>query len=419
MLQTVVPAPRSITPALAFMLALSCGLIVANFYCAQPLTGLIGEALGLAPAQTGLIVTLTQSGYALGLLLVVPLGDLVENRTLAVASIAAAMAALVAMATVRFADMFLAATLLLGVACSSVQVLLAYAAHFTTDTNRGRVIGGLTSGLMLGIMLARPVASFVTYYAGWRAVFALSAALMGVVAVILAAGMPRYRPSTRLSYLGILRSMPPLLRDVPILRRRAAYHAALYASFSLFWTAVPLLLASAPFGYTQQAIGLFALAGTGGVIVAPVAGRIADRGWTIQATGLAIACVLAAFVIALVGGELRSVTLLVVAALLIDAGLVTNFVLSQRLIYGPKPESRSRIGALFTAMFFAGGALGSALAAASLVAGGWQLTSVIGMGFAAGALALYGSELFRSRARPAFNARAIAQQRSAPRAAPR
>jgi predicted MFS family arabinose efflux permease len=412
-------APRSITPMLAFMLALSCGLIVANFYYAQPLTGLIGEALGSAPAQTGLIATLTQSGYALGLLLFVPLGDLVENRTLAVASIAAALAALVAMSTARFADMFLAATLLLGVACSSVQILLPYAAHFTTEANRGRVIGGLTSGLMLGIMLARPAASFVTFYAGWRAVFALSAALMGVVAAILAAGMPRYRPSTRLSYLGILRSMPPLLRDVPILRRRAAYHAALYASFSLFWTAVPLLLASAPFGFSQQAIGLFALAGTGGVIVAPVAGRIADRGWTTPATGLAIACVLVAFVIALVGGELHSVALLVVAALLIDAGLVTNFVLSQRLIYGPKPESRSRIGALFTAMFFAGGALGSALAAASLVAGGWQLTSAIGMGFAACALLLYAGELIRSRTSRAFKPRAIAQRRSAPRAAPR
>src|SRR5262245_18419154 len=123
-------APSSITPALAFMLALSCGLIVANFYYAQPLTGLIGEALELAPAQTGLIVTLTQSGYALGLLLVVPLGDLLENRTLAVASLAAAMAALVAMSTAHAAGMFLAATLLLGVACSSVQILLPYAAHF-------------------------------------------------------------------------------------------------------------------------------------------------------------------------------------------------------------------------------------------------------------------------------------------------
>jgi predicted MFS family arabinose efflux permease len=220
---------------------------------------------------------------------------------------------------------------------------------------------------------------------------------MGITAAMLATGMPRYQPDTRLSYFGILRSLPGLLRDVPILRRRAAYHVALYASFSLFWTAVPLLLASERFGLTQRGIGLFALAGTGGVIIAPIAGIIADRGWTKPATGCAIAAVLAAFVIGLFGGEMRSISLLVTAAILIDAGLVINFVLSQRSIYGPRPESRSRIGALFTAIFFGGGALGSAFAAASLVQGGWELTTQIGMAFAAGALALYAGELFWSR----------------------
>ena len=390
-------APASITPALTVLLALACALIVANLYYAQPLTGLIGPALGLAPAQTGLLVTMTQLGYGLGLLAFVPLGDLIDNRRLAVANLLIAAAALVGIACAPAAGVFLAATLVVGIACTTVQILLPYAAHFTTEADRGRVIGSLTSGLMLGIMLARPAASFVTYYAGWRAVFGGSAVLMTLMAAILAFGMPRYQPVTRLSYLGILRSLPALLRDVPILRRRAAYHAALYASFSLFWTAVPLLLAGERFGLTQRGIGLFALAGTGGVIIAPIAGTIADRGLTKPATGFAIGAVLAAFGIALVGGEMHSISLLVVAALLIDAGLVTNFVLSQRSIYAPRPESRSRIGGLFTAMFFAGGALGSALAAASLVAGGWELTSQIGMAFAAGALALYAGEPAASR----------------------
>ena len=390
-------APPSVTPALTFLLALACALIVANLYYAQPLTGLIGPALGLAPGETGLLVTVTQLGYGLGLLAFVPLGDLIDNHRLAVASLLIAAVALVVIAYAPAAGVFLAATLVVGIACTTVQILLPFAAHLTTEADRGRVIGSLTSGLMLGIMLARPAASFVTYYAGWRAVFALSAALMTLMAAILALGMPRYQPVTRLSYLGILRSLPVLLREVPILRQRAAYHAALYASFSLFWTAVPLLLASERFGLTQRGIGLFALAGTGGVIVAPIAGMIADRGWTNPATGLAISAVLAAFGIALIGGEMRSISLLVVAALLIDAGLVINFVLSQRSIYAPKPESRSRIGGLFTAIFFTGGALGSALAAASLVAGGWELTSQIGMAFAAGALALYAGEFAASR----------------------
>jgi predicted MFS family arabinose efflux permease len=358
---------------------------------------LIGKDLGLGPGQTGLLVTMTQVGYGFGLLLFVPLGDLVDNRKLAAASVVVAALALIAISLAPTAGAFLAATLIVGVACTTVQILLPFAAHFTTEADRGRVIGSLTSGLMLGIMLARPAGSFVTYFAGWRAVFAVSAGLMGLVAIVLAAGMPRYQPATRVSYLGILRSLPALLRDVPILRRRAAYHAALYASFSLFWTAVPLLLAGEHFGLTQRGIGLFALAGTGGVIVAPIAGIIADRGWTRPATGFAITAVLAAFAIALAGWYAGSIALLVVAAILIDAGLVINFVLSQRSIYGPKPESRSRIGGLFTAIFFTGGALGSALAAASLVAGGWTLTTGIGMAFAAGALTLYAGELIWSR----------------------
>jgi predicted MFS family arabinose efflux permease len=388
---------RSVTGALALILALACGFIAANLYYAQPLTGLIGAALGLGPAQIGLLVTMTQIGYGLGLILFVPLGDLVENRSLAVGGVAVAMAALVVMALAQSASVFLTATLIAGIACSTVQILLPFAAHFTTEADRGKVIGSLTSGLMLGIMLARPAASIVTYWAGWRAVFWLSAVLMGLVASALWLGMPRRQPSSTLSYLGILRSMPSLLREVPILRRRAAYHAALYASFSMFWTAVALLLASDRFGLSQQGIALFALAGTGGVIIAPLAGTIADRGWTRPATGLAILAVLSAFVIALIGGEFHSIALLVVAAVLIDAGLVINFVLSQRAIYGPKPASRSRIGGLFTAMFFTGGALGSALAAATLVAGGWHLTCVTGVAFAGAALVLYAGELVWSR----------------------
>jgi predicted MFS family arabinose efflux permease len=346
--------------------------------------------------QTGLLVTATQLGYGLGLLVFVPIGDLIENRRLAIVSLTVAALALIAIALAHSAAAMLAATFALGLACTLVQILLPYAAHFTSDADRGHVIGMLTSGLMLGIMLARPVASFITYYAGWHAVFMLSAVLMTLVAAALATAMPRYRPIARLTYLEILQSLPALLRELPILRRRAAYHAALYASFSLFWTAVPLLLASARFGLTQEGIGLFALAGTGGVIIAPLAGIIADRGWTRPATGAAIAAVLAAFVIALIGGQQGSIALLVIAALLIDAGLVINFVLSQRAIYGPRPESRSRIGGLFTAMFFCGGAFGSALAATSLVAGGWLLTTGIGMSFAATALLLYGSEIVRS-----------------------
>jgi predicted MFS family arabinose efflux permease len=388
---------KTVTPFLALVLALGCGLVAANLYYAQPLVGPIGAAFGIRPAETGLLVTLTQLGYGLGLLFVVPLGDRIENRRLVVAAVCAAGVALIVMSTAPHAAIFLLGALALGVASTAVQVLLPYATYLTPEASRGRVLGALTSGLMLGIALARPLASLVTYHFGWRAVFALSAVLMAAIAAILHFSMPPRWPPATLSYRGVLRSLPPLLRDVPILRRRAIYHAALYASFSLFWTAVPLLLASERFRLRQQSIGLFALAGAGGVVIAPIAGWVADRGLTRSGTGCAMLSILCAFAIAWIGNDVGSVGLLILSAILIDAGLVTNFVLSQRVIYGARPDSRSRIGGLFTALFFLGGAFGSALATASFAAGGWPLTTAIGSGLAALALIVFAGEFVRLR----------------------
>ncbi len=385
----------AVTSGLAIVLALGCGLIAANLYYAQPLTGPIGAAFAIPPAETGLLVTVTQIGYGLGLLFVVPLGDLIENRRLVVVAVCAAGVSLIAMSTAQHALVFLFGALALGIASTAVQILLPYAAHLTPAAHRGRVLGLLTSGLMLGIALARPLASLVTSGFGWRAMFALSAILMMVIAAVLRFGMPPRQSRTTASYVGILRSLPKLLRDVAILRRRAAYHAALYASFSLYWTAAPLLLASGRFGLSQHGIGLFALAGAGGVVIAPIAGTIADRGMTRRGTGAAMLAMLCAFALAWVGGEIRSVAMLALAAILIDAGLVTNFVLSQRAIYEAQPESRSRVGGLFTALFFLGGALGSALGTASFASGGWAATAAIGIGFAMLALIAFAVELVR------------------------
>jgi len=221
---------------------------------------------------------------------------------------------------------------------------------------------------------------------------------LAVLALVLGATMPPRRPASFLGYRGILGSLPRLWQELPLLRRRTAYHAALYASFSLFWTAVPLLLAGPGFGLTQREIALFALAGAGGVVIAPVAGWIADNGWTRPATGLAIGSVLLSFAVAFLGGTVGSVIALAVAAVLVDIGLVTNFVLSQRAIYGMRPDARSRIGGLFTAIFFTGGAAGSLAATASLATGGWQLTATLGAGLASAALLVYATELRPARA---------------------
>ncbi|HEY8338023.1 MAG TPA: MFS transporter, partial [Tardiphaga sp.] len=278
------PAPHSqhsaaspMSRGLTILLAVATGLIAANIYYAQPLAGPIGAALGMPSGATGLIVTLTQIGYGAGLLLIVPLGDLVENRRLVLCVIGLGALALLGAALSSHPAPFLAASLLIGLGSVAVQILVPYAAHLAPEAIRGRAVGNVMSGLALGIMLARPVASLITAWSSWRVVFVLSAVMMAVLAIVLRMVLPQRRPHSRMSYGALLASMGRLVVTTPVLRRRALYQAALFASFSLFWTVTPLLLAGPAFRLSQTGIGLFALAGVAGAIASPLAGRLADR----------------------------------------------------------------------------------------------------------------------------------------------
>ena len=384
---------------LTLLLAASCGLIVANLYVAQPLVGPIGASLGLSPAARGLIPTMSQVGYGAGLLLIVPLADLVENRRLILCALGLAVPALAAAALSTHAAPFLAASLLIGLGSVAAQILVPYAAHMATDATRGRVVGNVMSGLMLGIMLARPVASFVTQASSWHAVFALLATAMVGLALVLRAALPPRRPEPGPGYGALLASMGRLALRTPVLQRRALYHACLFAAFSLFWTAVPLQLASA-YHLSQDGIALFALVGVAGAVAAPLAGRAADRGWTRPATALAIAAVIAALLLGRLGdqgGSRLGLAALVVAAVVLDLGVTANNVLGQRAIYQLGGAARGRLNGLYMATFFAGGAAGSALGGWAYARGGWSLALWIGLVLPLPALV--GSLTERTRAR--------------------
>jgi predicted MFS family arabinose efflux permease len=234
---------RTIPAWLTILLAASCGLIVANLYYAQPLVGPISSTLKLSAAAAGLIVALTQMGYCLGLLFIVPLGDLIENRRLILSLILICMLATIVTASVHSPIPFLFAAIVTGLGAVAVQVLVPYAAHLAPEESRGHVVGNVMSGLMFGIMLARPAASLVTHLFSWRTVFALSAALMALLSAILFRWLPERFPESTTRYGALLRSMIPAFRTTPILRRRALYHFCLFGAFSLFWTTVPLYLA--------------------------------------------------------------------------------------------------------------------------------------------------------------------------------
>ncbi len=381
------------TAQLAMLFAAAGGLIAANLYYAQPLVGVIGPSLGLSQAAAGLIVTLPQLGYGIGLLLIVPLGDLLENRRLILVLSGCCILALLGAALSVSPGAFLSASMCVGLSSVVLQVLSPYASHLASNAVRGRIVGLLMSGQMLGIMLARPVASLVAYRASWHAVFALSALSLFVVVAVLGRSLPRRLPDSPFSYWKLLVSMAQLARRTPILQRLALYHAALFAAFSLFWATVPLLLSGPDFRMSQVGIAWFALVETPGVVAATIAGGIADRGWTRPATGLALTLVALCFPITwFVQRGPEALMLLATAAVLLGVGVTINVVLGQRAIFLLASEHRSRLNGVYMAAFYLSGALGSAVGVWAYARGGWQLASWIGLAMPIIALICFATE---------------------------
>ncbi|MGB9992306.1 MFS transporter [Pseudoduganella rhizocola] len=385
---------------MVWLMAIATGLIVANLYFAQPLVGPISQATGLNPGAAGLIVTLTQIGYCLGLIFIVPLGDLVENRKLILCALALTALSLLAAAFSNSAALFLAAAFCIGLGSVAAQVVVPFAAHLSKPETRGQTVGTVMSGLLLGIMLARPVSSLVTDALGWHAIFVISAIGTGVLALVLRSKLPQRVPAHAMSYGALLGSMWHLLKTTPVLRRRAAYQFCMFGAFSLFWTTVPLELAGPAFGLSQTGIALFALAGVAGAIASPIAGRRADQGKSRSTTAMALGAGALAFAAPLLftsGGYTAQLALLVCASIVLDMGVSANLVTGQRAIYALGAEVRSRLNGLYMSIFFMGGALGSLLGGWMFAHHGWHGVLLAGLAFPAAALAVYATEFTSSR----------------------
>jgi len=360
--------------------ALMAGLVVANIYYAQPIIERIAPDLGISLSHAGMIVSLTQIGYALGLFLLVPLGDLFENRRLIVGTVMLTAVALAAAALAPNGSTFLAASVVIGLSSVAVQMLVPLAAHLTPEAERGRTVGNIMGGLLTGILLARPLASLVTDHLGWRPLFGAAAlAMIGVVLIVLRV-VPRRQPAAGPNYVGLLRSLITLLREQPLLRQRSLYQATLFGAFSLFWTAVPLELASRH-NFSQTQIAFFALIGAAGVVSGPLGGRLADRGLARPATLFAMFGAALALLASAIPGTDGHVWALALVAVALDFCVQLNMVISQREIYGLSPHHRSRVTAVVMTSIFIGGATGSSIAA-PLVTGamGWSAAALVAGG---------------------------------------
>ncbi|SFL93163.1 MFS transporter [Methylobacterium pseudosasicola] len=390
------PEPARLSRGLTLLFSVAAGVIVLSLYASQPLAGIIGPSLGLGTTETGLVTTITLLGYAGGLFLVVPLTDLVENRALITRTLGAAVIALAGAAAAPSAPLFLVASFLVGVTASAIQMLVPTAAALAPVTERGRVVGTVMSGLMLGILLSRPAASLVAEYAGWRWFYGILAALVALLTIVLGQVVPERRPAQVASYPRLIASLLALLRREPVLRRRAASQGLCMGAFGVFWTSVALRLAEPPFNLSQTGIALFALAGAAGAVVAPVAGRAGDRGLTRPATILAHLAILGAMALAACGGAEPTAIMpaplalgaMVLAAVLLDLGVIGDQTLGRRAINMLQPEARGRLNGLFTGLFFLGAALGSGLSGLAWVQAGWAGVCAVGALFGAAALVL-------------------------------
>ncbi|WP_397452614.1 MFS transporter [Pseudomonas sp. NA-150] len=369
----------TMTRGMVLLFAFCCGAIVGNIYYAQPIIGLIAPDIGLTSTMASVIVSLTQIGYALGLFFLVPLGDLLENRKLMIITSLVAILSLLGAAFSQQPSVFLVASLLIGFSSVSVQILIPLAAHLAPEESRGRVVGGIMSGLLLGILLARPLSSVIADHFGWRVVFDTAAALMIVISVVLATMVPKRQPSHSASYGQLIGSLWTLLRRHSVLRQRAFYQGLMFATFSLFWTAVPLELAR-NHGLSQTQIALFALVGAIGAIAAPISGRLADAGHTRVASLLALVFAALSFLPALIHPA-YSVIGLAVTGVVLDFCVQMNMVLGQRAVYALDANSRGRLNALYTTSIFIGGAVGSAIASVLFDHGGWSWIVMAGSAF--------------------------------------
>lgn len=381
---------------LMLVFAIACGLVAANLYYAQPMLETIARQFHATSAAVGQIVTLTQLGFAAGLLLLVPLGDLLDRRRLIGLTLAVATLALIAMALAPTLAVLLVAGLVVGLTSVVAQILVPFAATLANSASRGRVVGFVMSGLLLGILLSRTIAGLISQVAGWRAVYGIAAALIGVLIVVLWRELPdAARPAQGTSYARLLRSVFAIALEEPLLRRRAAYGALGFAAFSVLWTSIAFLLARPPYSYNQAAIGLFGLVGVAGALAASFAGRWADRGLAHRSTGGFILATLISWgLIALGVGSLLA---LIAGILLLDLGVQGIHITNQSEIYRLRPEARSRLTAAYMTTYFVGGALGSATSAAVFAVAGWLGVAALGAGFVALALLLW---LTERRTRP-------------------
>lgn len=389
---------------LLLLLATIAGVTVANIYFNQPLLDDFRQSFPSGAAWIGAVPAATQLGYALGMLLLAPLGDRYDRRRIILLQIALVCVALLVAATAPTLVVLIAASLAIGVLATIAQQAVPFAAELAPPEGRGHAVGTVMSGLLLGILLARTAAGFIGQYFGWRSVFGASIVALLVLAVVIVKKLPKSQPTSTLGYGKLIGSMWHLAVELKGLREASATGACLFAAFSLFWPVLTFLLAGEPFHLGPQAAGLFGIVGAAGALAAPWAGRSADKRGPRAVITLSLALLALAFVIFAFSG--KSIVGLVIGVIVLDVGVQAAQISNQSRIYALRPEARSRVNTVYMVCYFIGGATGSAVGAVTWHAFGWVGACLAGLAFTA----LAGWIHYATRPREGAGARASSAQ---------
>lgn len=377
----------NLTTFIVLLMAVTCGVTVANLYFIQPLLTEVSNTFNVSEASAGFIVTLTQIGYAFGLFFFVPLGDMKERRSLIVKMLIFVSISLFAVAFSPNYWILLLASFFVGFTTIIPQLVVPFAAHLADPSERGKILGTVMSGLLIGILLSRTFSGVVGGILGWRIVYIFAGILMLVFALLIRRLMPASNPVSNMSYGELILSIGGIIRNERVLREAAINGALMFGGFSIFWTALIFLLKSSVYGMGAKEAGLFGLIGVVGASAAPLVGRIADKKTPRFTVGVGVVVSTAAYIILwLLGHKIFG---LILGVILLDFGTQTGQVSNQARIQALSNEARSRINTVFMVSYFLGGALGSFLSSLSWQYYRWQGVCFVGLLFQVAALIMH------------------------------